>query len=775
MSTYEPPMDDALGAMPGPTPQTVTEEQPTPQQVEAVEAFNLVPLLMDEKDGDPEWLEKEASRVVQRCKEHEEQRDEFMKRRANQLKLLTGMLDKLKFPAEGAQAPHLPLLLQAMLAHWSRIWDQVFPAKGDYVHLSATSFEDEERERRVEKHFNWQLRTKIPEWVSSHADSIMQWLLSGSTFRDYVWDPVEECCRIDHVPIDDMVIPYTSKDSHPLMPDVAFKTRIRRLARHKLEQLEKVGYYVNVSELYADGAKVPPTVDDASKVREMSDKVDGIERPDSVSISPEMRPDAEREILEQHYWCLLPGEEQMQPIKFCVDRATKKPLSITIREMEDSVDRARFDLETREAQAAAASMAQQQQMAIPGQPVQPTAAPPAPKPVKTRTLHTIVHYRLFPNPEGFYGLGAGFLLEGPNDLVDKLLGDLMVSGKLQNVQAGFISERARGKKGDVEFVPGKFHALDCEPEDMDKAVKPFQFGPPSQTLMEIAKWLNEEAKSQTANADTLAGEQGTSRETAASVNIRNSNATQVVNVMTRLYLVPLQYEIGLIAHGNSIYLGDQEYFAVVEPSKETPGDKKVFKGKAGRADYLEDYDIGFTADSRMSSKPERITTAFGLMDRMQQSPVMKDPQRGQMLSYLMAKGIFEAMERPDMIAGLGQPPMPPPPPSPQSQETENAGFLNEADHPVLPDDNHMVHMQGLNDFEKTPHFGYLSPTGKQMFDRHRRAHVAAIYQQQGAGNGAPTGMGGQPPGPGGFPPGPNHAPGPGSAPGAAAQAAAQGR
>src|SRR5678816_2446881 len=123
-------------------------------------------------------------------------------------------------------------------------------------------------------------------------------------------------------------------------------------------------------------------------------------------------------------------------------------------------------------------------------------------------------------------------------------------------------------------------------------------------------------------------------------------------------------------HQLSIYLPDEEYFAVTEPSKEVPGEKKVFRGKAGRLDYLEDYDISPTADARMSSKPERISEAFGLMDRVQQSIVMKDPQKGPMLGYVALKHVFETLERPDFLAALGPPPAPPPPPSPQSQEQE---------------------------------------------------------------------------------------------------------
>src|SRR3954470_14780198 len=126
------PTEDIGSPPPGNVPPPA--DDPAVQDQEVVEAFNLVPdLQADKKDGAP-WLEEEGKRVVERCKTDEDNREDFMKRRANQIKLFTGLIDKLKFPTEGAPAPHLPLLLKAILSHWSRTVDQVLPATGSIVH-----------------------------------------------------------------------------------------------------------------------------------------------------------------------------------------------------------------------------------------------------------------------------------------------------------------------------------------------------------------------------------------------------------------------------------------------------------------------------------------------------------------------------------------------------------------------------------------------------------------------------------------------------------------
>ena len=728
-----------------------------------LEAKNLVPeLAKDPKTA--EWLQSEAAKVIKRCDLHMDQRSEFMQRRADQLKQYTGLTKKLKFPAEGDRAPHHPLVLQAMLSLWSRLWDQVCPAKGDIVHIAVVGEPDEERQMLVEKHMNWQLRTKMPDWVSSQGDSIMQWLLSGSNFREYVWDPIAKCNRVDHVPIEDMVISYAEKDTHPLMPTVPCVTRVLRVPKHLLLEYQKIGWYDGIDELYEEGggAFVGAGVNyvDGGPVRDAAMKIDGVEKPEGQESQD---PDPVRELLRQHIWLELPSVGY-KPVTFVVDRKSKKPVYLSVRETPDSLDQSRFDREQAAAVAKAKSidgMLQQQQAAAgPPMPGAPPPVPPEPtqpdkvRPVKMVPLYTVIHYRLFPNPEGFYGIGAGYLLENSNALVDELLADVLISGRLANIPQGFISNQMSGLKGDIQAVPGKFHAVDIPGEQLKDAIHQFQFNPPPPVLMDMIKFLVNESKDQTANQEILSGEKGSSHETAAQYKGRNNNAMTVVNVMTRLYIEPLKYEMKLIAHGNSIFMPAEEWFSVVAPSQATPGANDVQSLKIARDAYLEDYHITFTADSRMTSKSERIQDAFNLSSQIAQSPVSKGPS-GPALTWLAQKEIFHALDKPEFEAALGKPPAPPPPPSPESQVEENAGFLNEKDHPVLPDDNHVEHLAYITEFRDTPYFEKMSSTGKQLLDRHERAHLAAHYQQAatGAQNGQGAGMGAGPGQPGGVPAG----------------------
>src|SRR6185312_7651881 len=370
-----------------------------------------------------------------------------------------------------------------------------------------------------------------------------------------------------------------------------------------------------------------------------------------------------------------------------------------------------------------------QQLDESGAPI-PAPTPPAPKkprPVRMQTVYRIIHFGLFPNPEGFYRLGVGYLLEGSNELANALAGEYTLTAKFQNLITGFMARGTKEKRGDIQVNHGKIMETDLEPEFLDKAIKLIEFHPPSEGLMNVVAKLEENSEI-AASADILSGEKGSSNETAKGTAIRNANAMSLISVMTRLFLDPLKYELKLIAHANSIYLDESEYFPFVSLVPDLMGKPQIENIQVFRADYVEDVHLEFTADARVTSKPERISDAKDALQMILTSPLQENVQ---LVDFAMRK-YFEVSDGFDYLAKMGpppQPPQPPPPPTPQSQDTENAGFFNEKDHPVLPDDNHVAHLHRINELKQSPLHEHMSSTGKQLLDRHERAHVAQFYLQ----------------------------------------------
>ena len=93
------------------------------------------------------------------------------------------------------------------------------------------------------------------------------------------------------------------------------------------------------------------------------------------------------------------------------------------------------------------------------------------------------------------------------------------------------------------------------------------------------------------------------------------------------------------------------------------------------------------------------------------------------------KKALRALKATDLASQLPNNIPAPPPPSPMNQVDENAGFMNEKDHPVLPDDDHVDHLTRMDEVEKSPLFATYSPTAKQIHKRHRQGHQAEAYKQ----------------------------------------------
>lgn len=759
-----------------PDPESPAEDAGEPGEEKPVSQMNLLPLFLADPDL-KEWIEKEAKEAARLVAADIEDRKEYEERHANQLRLYAGVIPNLGAPAEGAKAPHIGLMAKSLLHLWARTYDQIIPAKGDIIHSVPFGPQDMDRAQRTEQHLNWQLRQRIPDWASGHQANIMGWYMGGSMFRHYRYDPVEGVHRVDTLGMDDIIVPYSERDDHPLMKSLPRITRVLRLSRWQAEIYEESGMWSNLDAVYppdddastmsGDALPSQPRQDDETETEKAVIDISGMDKPAKGDKNSKRKYYEQQTYLRFPKALAVPALKSIagvtKPVILTFDKITKRPLALTIREEPDPVDQTRFNQQQQAFQIASQN-AQQQAAAMPppedGTPVPPPGQPKAPAPVRQQTVYNIVHYRLFPNPDGILGLGVGSLLESSNELANTLAAEYMLGAKFENLKGGWIPRGARERRGDISFTPGKFVELDLEPEVMQKAIVPIQFGPPSEGLMKVVEKLEANAEI-AANADILSGEKGSSNETAKGTSIRNANALALISVMARLYLEAMKYEIKMIAHGNSIQMTGPETFPV---SQMTGADQsQVTNVTVQPSDYVEDVHIEFTADARMSSKPERVSDAMNVLNTVVNSPMA---QNMALIDFCTRK-VFRAMESPDYEAAMGPPPQPPPPPVPQSQDTENAGFFNEQDHPVMPDDNHMEHLHKINELKTSPLHEHLSSTGKQMLDRHERGHVSQFYLQMQAlkkGTGADVhGMAGANGGPGGGPvqgPPPG-APGPG--------------
>ncbi len=629
------------------------------------------------------------------------------------LRLYLGMMP----PSEDGQVRaqiHYPIIATAVQRMQARTYDQQFPSNGEYWGVKPTDAADLERSIRVAKHMNWQTEHQMPEYVPNHDVLIQQWYLYGSAFSYMYWDPVKdrpchEACRTE-----DIVISYTERSTDPSMSDVARITRVLRKYRHELFQLADSGYYSSIDSIYEENdgkttEKVGVGNDDKTDnpIQQTIDRQSGADKPE------EDDPDAPRKLIEQHCWRKLPGDDREKPVIVTVDLGSRTLLCLKVREDEDPEDRARFNREKQAAQAqyqmamqqyqmdmalymqGVQQIAMQQTMTVPPMPGEQTmTAPPAPgmttstgpemdlpvppqepeppkdpRPPKMVPINFFTHFICIPNPEGFYGLGIGFLLEGMNIVADTIASQMVDAGTLSNTKTFIFSRQNKLSRGEFKIQPGQGIESDLPPQDLKNGIHILDFPPPDPGMAQFIRDQKEEAEALSGANEILSGEVGGSNETATTTQIRISQALAAIGIQNKRYTRARTVEGRKLARLNSVHLQDVEYFAVVDPiNKMAPPSTE----QIGRMDYLEDVDITVTADPRMASQPQRFQEATKAAEITMQFP---QAAMNPVLMNAILKNIYVAMDRPDLVAALTMaPPMPMMPPGgPQGGPPQEGG------------------------------------------------------------------------------------------------------
>lgn len=734
----------------------VPPEPPVPQEEQPPEAVNLVPGLM----ADPvtaEWLLDAAKKLCRQVRADDESRADWLQARADELKLFAGDMEQGR---SGGLEPHNRISTRILLQLWSRGWDGICPAKGTLMQCHPNGPSDEMPAQRREKYMNWQLRHRVPNWIMGHGQSYLGFLQSGSRFREKSWNPYLRTTEFDDLGADDVIVAYSEQDTSPLMTKVARVTRVLRLYRWDMENLADAGMFDEeaVEKIFHKDTGSIESEPEVSVVRETGMKIDGVEPPSATMSKGEDKDLAQRALYRSQTWLKFPGEKKafgnkrrgkkMRPVMFTCDRKTGIPVALTIREDQDPFDVARFERDQKAWDIAAQNVANQYQQAVQqaqvfaqqglqAPPPPKPNPPPAPRPVRMRVLHSFVHYRLFPNPAGFYGIGVGYLLKNANLLINKLEAEYLQSARLSNTKGGWLPANTLAKRGVVEAEMGKYTETLLEADQM-AGIRDFNFSPPADGLWKFIQKVVQDCGTLIADVDTMSGEAGPTNETKAAAEQRQFNANTLTSVIQRLYLEPLKEEIKLLAHDNRTFMDDTEEFYITEQTAEGERGKKE---TVERSDFKDEFDFTFTADQRLQSQPERIQTLSNVITQLLQIPLAQDPARGPQLFYVAMQKLFRALDMPEFEQALGSPPPPPQPPqapTPMSQADENKGFFSDQDHPVLPDDDDQNHLYEIAVLRGSPYFAMMPPTGKQMLDRHEAAHAGQLYAKMG---GQPNGMG----------------------------------
>jgi hypothetical protein len=597
-------------------------------------------------------------------------RSALSKRWPTWFKLFEGFLEPGKsFPFEDASNVHVPIIGIACLQFQARASEALLPPK-DIV-KTLTDSNHAFAGRRVSAHMSWQLHYGMEEFEDGMDRLLMQQPIYGVADKKTFYDSLKRQTRSILLPIDALVVPFGSKR----LEDSPRKT-------HALWELfndiqakgtGKNAVYANTKGIKQEETEVRE--DEPSSDMEQARKdSEGQER--SLFIKG-----SSRLVIEQHrLWPENFKSGHMIPVIATIDRETGNLLRIE--------DRRHKNPETGEVE----------------------------------TTEYFTRYPFLPNPESSYGFGFGHLLEHLNQASNSITNQLIDSGKLQNLQGGFINRRSSFKRGELLWRMGQFSQVDIGSDDIRKAIMPFQWHPPSQALFNLLQFLINMAERISTVSEAMMGQTPRSDTTATANVLAVEQGVKVFSAIHRRNHRNFKRELKKVRHWNGQVPNEKEYRMVLDQNSEEyaeliSGPDEKFSMKE---DYSRIFDIIPVSDPNIESPQQKISRATQAYQIGLQDPVIsQDPEA----MFELRNDLYTAIGTKDIRRIVKRPPMQ------QVQDftpaEENSRFLKEQQSTVLPQQDHFVHIASHRAFSQSEIFGQeITARGRELMNAHIQDHFA---------------------------------------------------
>lgn len=501
--------------------------------------------------------------------------------------------EEKSYPWDGASNVKYPLLSTAALQFSSRAYPALVPGTNvvrgrvvgkDYDGSKA------EKAYRIGKHMSYQILEEMSDWEEEMDRLCVSLPILGTMFKKTYFSPAAQRNVSEIVYPKELVVNYYAKS----LEDAPRKT-------HVIEMQDNDIYERVASNLYLDYG------DELYKAYE-------VEQEDSID---DTRPPAQHDsttphcILEQHTFLDLDGDGYEEPYIITVHKGCKKVLRIVARFDADGIN-------------------------IDGED----------KIIRIEPIEYFTKFSFVPNPDGgFYDIGFGLLLGPINETVNTLINQLVDSGSLSNLQAGFIAKGLRIKGGNKNFHPGEWKYVNTIGDDLRKNIMPLPVREPSNVLFTLLGMMIESGQKLASVTDMLLGENpGQNQPASTTMAVIEQGLKVFTSIYKRLHR-SLKKEYKKLFVLNSKYLSEEEWFTILDAQEE--------QGVQIRREYYDIYsaDVIPASDPNVASESVKLMKATGLLQLLQLGTV--NPAE-------VTKRVLEAQDQPGIEALMT---MPPPQPS----------------------------------------------------------------------------------------------------------------
>lgn len=558
------------------------------------------------EDIEDEELEELGISCVRAFDADLESRKDWEDRVEEWVKLATQVVEKKNYPWPGASNVKFPLVTIAAMQFAARAYPSLVPANGNLVNAKVVGFdpttEKSQIARRVSKYMSYQILDTMPNWEEEMDKALLNLPIVGTCFKKTYYSAYHQKNVSEMVLAKDLIVNYWAKDLNRVR-----KTEIKYLDKNDIEERVRAG-------LYRDVDLGRPTFSELGKLHK--------ERTEGIGSAPQDEGEHDTTpytILEQHCWCDLDGDGLAEPYIVDVDYNTKQVLQIIARYESEGVK----------------------------------LSEDSSKIIRIEPIEYYTKLGFIPNPDGgFYDLGFGLLLGPINHSVNTILNQLIDSGSLSNLQAGFIARGLTLKGGMHQFRPGEWKVVNPVGDDLRKGIVPLPVREPSNVLFQLLGMLVQSGKELASVAEIFVGKMPGQNTPATTTQMTVEEGMRLFTAIYKRLYRSLTSEFRKLFDLNGRYL-PQDYQGFIL------GDVSMGQAQQSDFDPANKLKILPSADPTTASQSQKLAKAQSLLQLIPSGLINPKVAIKRVLEAQEQEGVDELMQVP-----------PPQGPSPQEIEAQ---------------------------------------------------------------------------------------------------------
>lgn len=477
------------------------------------------------------------------------------------------------WPWPGASNVKYPLLSTAAMQFNARSYPALVPAATDIVKVEVIGAdptgEKLERAKRVGDFMSYQLLHEMDGWEEDMDRLLIVLPIVGTVFKKTYYNSVKKKNESCLVMPTNLVVNYWAKS----LEDAERISEILEMSPRVVKGKQKSGIYREVelpdptTEFLNEPNKQAPTRNDGT---------------------------VPYQIVEQHTYWDKDGDGYEEPYIVTFERSSGEVLRMVARFDEEGI---RLNAEGSVGEI---------------------------EPIQYYTKYSFV-----PNPDGgFYDIGFGVLLGPINESINTLINQLIDSGTLSNLQAGFLGKGLKLKMGESKWTPGEWKTVQTTADDLRKQIVPLPAKDPSNVLFQLMGSLITSGKELASVAEIFTGKMPGQNTPATTTMATVEQGMKVFTAVYKRVFRALKSEFKKLYTLNRVYLDPEKYQAVVD----SPIMPEDFDNMS--------YDICPGADPNAASQQEKMMKAQGLLEMAAGLPGVLDIVE-------VVRRVLEAQEQPN--------------------------------------------------------------------------------------------------------------------------------